>query len=271
VVYDLLPLKLPQYADNGVPEGYLKWLRVVLKSDGAICISEAVANELTEWMEQNSHKASSSFDISWFHLGADPEIPPAGNISVKDIDLVVLEKIAQKTTFLSVGTLEPRKGHRQILHAFSELWASGLDLNLVFIGKAGWKIEALSKEILEHPEYQKRLFWLNGVSDQFLEEVYKKSACLIAASEGEGFGLPLIEAAQHKKPIIARNLPVFQEVAGSGAFYFDGLDSENLAHAVESWLTISGEGRSPDSAIIPWLRWQESAQQLLSALNINKV
>lgn len=39
------------------------------------------------------------------------------------------------------------------------------------------------------------------------------STCLIAASFGEGFGLPLIEAAQHGLPIMARDIAVFREVA----------------------------------------------------------
>jgi len=40
-------------------------------------------------------------------------------------------------------------------------------------------------------ENRKRLFWLEGISDEYLEKVYAASSCLIAASEGEGFGLPL--------------------------------------------------------------------------------
>lgn len=267
VVYDLLPLKFPQYADKGIPEGYLKWLKVVLKSDGAICISQAVANELRDWIKENSQKIPDSFSISWFHLGADSEISLTGNVPADDVDLTLLGKFSQKTTFLSVGTLEPRKGHRQILQAFNQLWKIGFDLNLVFVGKAGWNIQALSSEILKHPEYQKRLFWLNGVSDQLLEEVYKKSACLIAASEGEGFGLPLIEAAQHLKPIIARNLPVFREVAGNHAFYFDGLSPKDLSQAIQEWLALDQKGESPSSNGLDWLTWSQSAVQLARCIS----
>ena len=47
-----------------------------------------------------------------------------------------------------------------------------------------------------------------------------QSDVLVAPSRGEGFGLPLIEAAQHKLPIFARDIPVFREVAGENAFFF---------------------------------------------------
>ena len=46
---------------------------------------------------------------------------------------------------------------------------------------------------------------------------FPNSACLIAASFGEGFCLPLIEAAKHDLPMIARDIPVFREVAGQSA------------------------------------------------------
>ena len=44
----------------------------------------------------------------------------------------------------------------------------------------------------------------------------------LVASEGEGFGLPLIEAARHKPPIIARDIAVFREVANGHVLYFAG-------------------------------------------------
>jgi glycosyltransferase involved in cell wall biosynthesis len=119
-----------------------------------------------------------------------------------------------------VGTLEPRKGHQQALAACEQLWADGVDANQVIVGKQGWMVEALVERMTHHAELNRRLFWLDGISDEFLEQVYAASACLIAASYGEGFGLPLIEAAQHKLPIVARDIPVFREVAGSHAHYF---------------------------------------------------
>ncbi|WP_419602667.1 glycosyltransferase, partial [Thiolapillus sp.] len=116
----------------------------------------------------------------------------------------------------------------------------------------------------QHPESDRRLFWLEGISDEYLEKVYAASTCLIAASEGEGFGLPLIEAAQHKLSIIARDLPVFREVAGQYAFYFKGLEPEALAETVTQWLALYAKGKAPRSDDMPWLTWRESAEQLKS-------
>jgi glycosyltransferase involved in cell wall biosynthesis len=165
-----------------------------------------------------------------------------------------------------VGTLEPRKGHAQTLAAFEQLWQQGIDVNLIMVGKQGWKMSAKIKQMRQHPEIGQRLFWLENISDEYLTKLYAASTCLIAASEGEGFGLPLIEAAQNKVPIIARNIPVFREVAGDHAYYFQGLDAESLAEAINEWLGLYQQGMAPDSSDMPWLTWAQSAQQLLDSL-----
>lgn len=85
---------------------------------------------------------------------------------------------------------------------------------------------------------------------------------MIAASYGEGFGLPLIEAAHYGLPIIARDIPVFREVAGSYAYYFNITDSESLAFEVRQWLELYKTGQHPESTGMPRLSWEQSAQYL---------
>ncbi len=84
----------------------------------------------------------------------------------------------------------------------------------------------------------KRLIWLQGVSDEFLDRIYRDADCLIAASLDEGYGLPLIEAARHDLPILARDIAVFREVAGDAAAYFSATDGLGLAGAIEQWLKV---------------------------------
>ena len=89
---------------------------------------------------------------------------------------------------------------------------------------------------------------------------------MLLASEGEGFGLPLIEAASRKVPIIARDIPVFKEVAGDCAYYFKGNTPEELAAAIESWLVLYNKGSHPPSEGMKWLTWKESTNSLLENL-----
>jgi glycosyltransferase involved in cell wall biosynthesis len=165
-----------------------------------------------------------------------------------------------------VGTIEPRKEHAQALSAFEILWNEGLEVNLVIVGKRGWLVEKLVERLSSHSMLGKRLFWLEGISDEYLERIYAASTCLIAASEAEGFGLPLIEAAQKKLPILARDLSVFREVAGEHAFYFQGLEPEALAEAIQTWIGLREKGKAPSSGKMPWLTWEESARKLLEVI-----
>jgi hypothetical protein len=82
------------------------------------------------------------------------------------------------------------------------------------------------------------------------------------ASAGEGFGLPLVEAARHQRPILARDIPVFREVAGAHATYFTGSSGESLAAALETWLLALTDGSAPSSAGLTPLTWDESARWL---------
>lgn len=261
VVYDLLPITLPKAFTLGTEKVHHDWLTVVTKSDGALCISKSVADELKDWISKNEKTKQRPFKINWFHLAVDLNTSTSSKGIPKNAE-VMLETLAQRPTFIMVGTIEPRKGHSQTLAAVEQLWAEGVDLNFVIVGKQGWMMETWVKNLSNHPELNKRLFWLDGISDEYLKKIYETSSCLIAASEGEGFGLPLIEAAQFNLPILARDIPVFREVAGKNALYFTGQHPNAIAEAAKCWLTLYQLKEHPESKRIPWLNWSQSTDQL---------
>lgn len=266
VVYDLLPVKLPQYFPQRSAAGFRQWLERVVTYDGAVCISRSVADELRDWADLQGPARRQPFEISHFHLGADiSRSRPSSGVPEDGPEL--LAGLSKRPTFLIVGTVEPRKGVRQVLDAFELLWSRGIDVNLVIVGKKGWSVDVLAKRLRRHPENGHRLFWPEVVSDEFLEMIYAECTCLIAASEGEGFGLPVIEAAQHKLPILARDLPVFREVALDHATYFTGLAPSDLTDAIERWLEGWRRGEHVRSDDLPWITWETSAAQLLEAVD----
>jgi glycosyltransferase involved in cell wall biosynthesis len=256
---------MPQYFPKVTAKAFDKWLRVIVQTDGALCISRTVADDLAKWIDDCAPQRLQPFKIGVFHIGADIEnsIPTLG---LNSEATQVLKTLGSRPSFLMVGTLEPRKGHAQSLDAFERLWAEGFDVNLVIVGKCGWDVDTLTKHLRNHPEFGERLFWLEGISDEYLEKVYAACSCLIAASEGEGFGLPLIEAARHKLPILARDISVFREVAGTHVFYFSGLEAVQLENAVKQWLVLFREHKHPRSDNLQWLTWKQSARQLVDSL-----
>lgn len=277
ILYDLLPVSMPHVFPSWAEDAHRNWLKVIAKFDGVIGISKTVADEFEQWLSNSNAQYNKNIEILWNHLGADIDASTP-SMGLPDNSDIVLESMNRLPTFLMVGTIEPRKGYLQTINAFSQLWNDGLDMNLVIVGNEGWKplsdedrrtIPATIQTIKNHPELGKRLFWLEGISDEYLEKVYVASTCLIAASEGEGFGLPLIEAAQKKLPVIARDIPVFREVAGEFTYYFTN-DNEPkvLEKAIKEWLELFKNNKHPKSDYMPWLLWKESVVKLSENLDI---
>lgn len=270
-VYDILPLTLPSRFPWYAEELHGTWLSQIAQfSDHLVCISETVAAETRDWL--------SSYDpdlrlpaIVGVPLGADIEASAPTTGLPDDADRV-LAQIDEVPTFIMVGTIEPRKGHLQAIAAFETLWAEGRTERLLIVGAEGWMglpakhkrtIPQILSTIRESPNLGNRLLWLDRVSDEYLEKLYAASACLLAASEGEGFGLPLVEAARHGIPVLARDIPVFREIGQNDVTYFSGGGAEDLAAAIRSW--VAGGARPPASASPP-RTWRENVEHLKSVL-----
>ena len=54
----------------------------------------------------------------------------------------------------------------------------------------------------------------------------------------EGFGLPILEAMSMNCMILCSNIPIFREIVGSNAIFFDPLSSESIAEALHQSLNV---------------------------------
>lgn len=260
IVYDLLPLKFPQYFPHYAESVHADWLYAVgMSAHSLICISAAVAEELKEWLSRNIPECR--VRVEWFHLGADIDASMPHRGLPEGAEKFIAE-CADTVTFLMVGTVEPRKGHYQAVKAFEVLLDGGTDARLVIAGRFGWLADETVRAIENSRYFNKKIFWLKNAADDYLERLYSASACLLAASYGEGFGLPLIEAAQKGLAVIARDIPVFREVAGENAFFFSEATANGLAQRLEQWLKLYEADKHPKSGSMGYLTWDESTAKL---------
>jgi len=280
IIFDLLPVHKPECFPPGTQQAFVSWLASVCRiADQLLCISRTVAQDMRDWLMENGPYRHREPRVNWFHLGADFEPLanpiPTGKKGRTEQDEHVLQACTMRPSVLMVGTIEPRKGHHLALQAFERLWERGFDLNLVIVGREGWSdmpdamrrtIPNVVDALRTHAQSGNSLFWLSEADDAMLERLYAACACLLAASEDEGFGLPLIEAAQRNLPLLARDIPVFREVARDHAMYFQGDDPAALASAIESWLRFYEQDLHPKSENMPWLTWEQSAQRLKALL-----
>lgn len=267
IIYDLLPVYYPHFFQQDMQLYFTEWLhQITLQADGVICISKTVANELLSWLEKKQPKRLDNFQIGWFHLGADLKSTIDCSIAEKNL-LTTFTNKSPTSSILMVSTIEPRKGYNLALAAFELLWQKGEKIKLIIVGRPGWKVNNLIQKLQTHPEKNKHLFWFENINDSTLLELYSTSSGLLMASEGEGFGLALIEAAHHQLPVLVRDIPIFREVAGEHACYFSNDSSPvQLADTIKLWLQDLAEGKAPLSGNIPYLSWTESTQQLIQVI-----
>jgi glycosyltransferase involved in cell wall biosynthesis len=233
LVYDLLPLLHPQWFNPKRYKTFSRWLRTLaVYSDDLICISEIVKTDLIDWFTVHYGLSESVVGFHTIPLGSDIAATLPSN-GCTDDERSQLETLRARAFVFMVGTLEPRKGYTLALDAFEELWKNNIEITLVIVGKPGWNTDTLQVRLRTHIERNLRLFWFDNASDELLDGLYRTAKGVLLASEGEGFGLPLIEAEQHRKPILARDIPVFREIAGRHTVFYD---ADSFVHCLENWV-----------------------------------
>lgn len=263
LVYDLLPLQRPGWFTNSAVSHFRKWVNfLATEADQALCISDQVFRELSHYL--GSPKSKATLKIGRVRLGADmgASLPSTG-ISV-GVERIV-ERMRVCSAILMVGTVEPRKGYEAALAAFDHLWRNRRDApDLIIAGKSGWMTEELQAAIRSHPEFGNRLHWFDKASDEELCLLYDACRGVLVASRGEGWGLPVVEAAMHRRYVLARNLPVFREHGLPNIVYFDDDAPTTLAEELSKLVAI---GRNPAPfADLP--KWADCVQGILNELGL---
>ena len=166
-----------------------------------------------------------------------------------------------------VGTIEPRKGYDAAIAAFEHLWTTRpADApDLVIVGKGGWKTSGLQERLSSHPQRGHRLHWFDQMSDEGLCLLYGASKGVLMASRGEGFGLPLIEAAMHRRHVLARDLPVFREQQLPNVLFFH---DDTPALLAERLLELVGIGQKQEAPAADLPGWSDCVDGLLNELGL---
>lgn len=263
VVYDILPLQMPQYFEKATAEIFETYLRRLVENyDGILTDSRTVADEVVAYCEEHGITGRHPVNIYWFHPGVEVQTDLTGGVP----DDVRAFFDTSDNIFLMVGTVEPRKNHTLVLDAFEQRWKNKKNDKLCIVGRPGWQVEKFIQRLKNHPEYGKRLVLFEGADDNALCYMYRHATALIQASMGEGFGLPLVEAGAFSLPILCSDIPVFREVTDGFALYFNKTSKESLNKAIDEFIERRSQGNLPDSSKIERLNWAESTHRVFQII-----
>jgi glycosyltransferase involved in cell wall biosynthesis len=128
---------------------------------------------------------------------------------------------------LYVGSRSRYKNFGVLLEALSMLRKGGHDLGLVLAGGGLLRVperRSIARVLSSHE------FLHCFPSDLQLASLYNGAAAFCFPSLQEGFGLPILEAMACGCPAVISDIPVFHEVGGNAAEYFEPHAAESLAH-----------------------------------------
>ena len=264
VTYDLIPISHPQFCDDNLVKLFADWYdKSLLYFDGYIAISKTVMLDVQKYLISKDVDIS-KYSFDYFHLGSDFKEIEKDSSKVRE-NLQILYN-TNKSIYLIVSTIEPRKNHRYLFETFKKLWTLGIDVTLVIVGRVGWKTEDLIGEMKTHEEYQKRLWIFNDLDDNELNCCYKNSKALLFPSFVEGYGLPIIESLQNNLPVLASDTPIHREVGKDMIDYFDIGKSNELVNKIQAIEKDDTQLKKVDVAKVKILTWSESASELLKAI-----
>ena len=163
-------------------------------------------------------------------------------------------------TLVYMGTFQPNKNVETLARAMHHLPGYTLRLLSRISDQDRSRIAALAPD--------GSITFDNGVSDEEYQDALLGATAMVTACWDEGFGIPLIEAEVVGTPLIISDIPLYHEVGGEAAVFFDHTDPEAFAKAVlasdtpEVWAQLSAASRAQAAEF----SWDESARRLLSLL-----
>ncbi|MCI4412149.1 MAG: glycosyltransferase family 4 protein [Thiotrichales bacterium] len=262
--YDLIPISHPKFCDEHLVTMFAEFYQQAVRAaSGFIAISASVRDTVRAYLRSVNPEAASRLTFEFFHLGAD--FSQQQQTQVRETLQAALNG-DRVNSYLIVSTIEPRKNHAYLLDAFDRLWDQGVRVNLVIVGRVGWKVDTLMQRLLTHPQLNHQLFLFHDLTDAELSYCYTHARALIFPSVIEGFGLPIIEALQHGLPVIASDIPVHREIGGEIVQYVSLDDVQSLVQVLEQ---IDAHGIAPVHQVAAdyhWLSWQEATRILLHKL-----
>src|SRR5258706_879858 len=199
--------------------------KAVTLSVKIIVPSNAVAGELVKYYKIPESKIKTIYEgsdekigtLSWGKM-ENPYFVYAGNAYPhKNLTRLVEAMVALNKQRLAKSEFGKESDKKVVLFIASA--------RNVFVGRLEKIIEKLKAS-----EFVK----LSGfVPDEKLGSLFKNSLCFVFPSLSEGFGLPGLEAMNSGTILLASEIPVFREVYGKHAIYFNPLDFSSIEKAMK--------------------------------------
>ncbi len=232
--FDCVPLTTGETAVVGMSADFAHYLAAIGQTDRVATISEAAAVEFRGWRGMLKGAGLSGPEITPIPLPFNRPSIEAHSIATARQELAIVGL----PMVLVVGSHEPRKNHRAILHAAELLWRRGLKFSLLFVGGNSWNSEGFTAALHDLQDSGRPVHAVRALRDDLLWAAYRIARCTLFPSLNEGFGLPVAESIASGTPVITSNFGSMREIAKpGGALLVDPRDDHDIAQALQRLLT----------------------------------
>lgn len=167
---------------------------------------------------------------------------------------------------LYIGNCYPHKNLEKLVEAFEILKKENPELKLVLVSKRDFFSKKLEEKISTtyQPINLSTCIFCGYASDEELSTLYKHASLYVFPSFSEGFGLPPLEALSFGLPSAVSDIPIFHEILGTAAFYFNPNDANDMArvicHALQN-MEARGKILREGANILKRYNWDKNAEE----------
>lgn len=226
LLYDLIPVRRPEWCDARLVRDFTEWLESTLpQCTQLMAISRATAADVEAYARENSLKLSGP--VVPVPIGTDFGTPAAAADAGPGLPI-------PGSYILFVSTMEARKNHAVLFRVWRRLLSEmppDRVPTLVFAGRVGWLISDLLQQLENTDWLGGKVRMIRDPTDAELNALYDGCQFTIFPSLFEGWGLPVSESLGRGRPCLASNRTSLPESGGTLARYFD---PENLDDAVRA-------------------------------------
>lgn len=228
VIHDLTYLDLPEYVSAKNRSDLTRFVpREIARSSFVITVSHFSKSRIEK-----------TYGISPGHILVThiPPFPPH-LVSESTRRRILREKGITVPFILFVGTIEPRKNIVNLIAAYKKLPARTREkYALVLAGRIGWNCQEEVEQLQAATAAGANIIHLGYVDDETKSALHQEATLFVSASHYEGFGMPVLESMSFGNPCAISDIPVFHEIAGSAAAYFDHANPTDIASVLDSLL-----------------------------------
>jgi glycosyltransferase involved in cell wall biosynthesis len=181
---------------------------------------------------------------------------------------------SDKPYLFFTGGMDHRRKVVELLAAYNNLRARGIDISLIISGDTVEGIDDIRNTVIKsylknNLSYIDDIHLIGYADNKQRDWLYMHSLAFVFPSVYEGFGLPVLEAMNHGAPVITYNNTSISEVAGSKALYvtdFLGIveQSTYLLHNPKQAAIIAQSGKKHASQYT----WSQTKSAIIKSLEV---